>query len=117
MANKYRADSINAINRRKSETQSNKVFYKSHWGIFKEGPPPSKLTERQKTLLDGTCSGEIRKRDVVRLLNKLEAHERYEDAARLYDLYGYMFHEVCEGDPTPKEAEEILRRLTPDDLK
>jgi len=55
--------------------------------------------------------------DVIKTINKLEYYDRYDDAAKVYDLYGYMFHEVHEGDPSPEEAAAILDSLTPDDLK
>lgn len=35
----------------------------------------------------------------------------------MYDMYGYMFHEVHKGDLSPEEADAILDALTPDDLK
>lgn len=74
------------------------------------------LTEKQQALYDGT-NPHPRKRDVVELIQKFEHFEMFDDASKMYDMYGYMFHEVHEGDPTPEEAVAILDALTPDDLK
>ena len=48
---------------------------------------------------------------------KFEHFEMFEEAAKMYDMYGYMFHEIHEGDPSPEEADVILDALTPDVLK
>ena len=74
------------------------------------------LTEKQQALYEGT-NPSPRKRDVVELIMKFEHFEMLDDAAKMYDMYGYMFHEVHEGDPSPEEAAAILDALTPDDLK
>ena len=74
------------------------------------------LTEKQQALYDGTNPAP-RKRDVVELIMKFEHFEMLDDAAKMYDMYGYMFHEVHPDDPSPEEALKILDDLTPDDLK
>lgn len=74
------------------------------------------LTEKQQALYSG-ANPSPRKRDVVELIMKFEHFEMFDDAAKMYDMYGYMFHEIHEGDPSPEEAEAILESLTPDDLK
>ena len=48
---------------------------------------------------------------------KFEHFEMFEEAAKMYDMYGYMFHEIHESDPSPEEADVILDALTPDVLK
>lgn len=98
---------------------SGRALNRSHRGCFSrkkyfEGVP---YTERQRQIIDGTTDRPVAKREVVITISKAESLEEYEVAQNLYEMYGYMFHEVHEGDPTPEEAMKILDDLTPDDLK
>ena len=47
------------------------------------------LTEKRQALYDGTNSSP-RKRDVVELIMKFEHFEMFDDAAKMYDMYGYI---------------------------
>lgn len=95
---------------------SARALQTSHRSCFGPEPMREALTEKQEAILNGTADNP-RKTDVVRLLKKLEYFEKYDEMERIYDIYGYMFHEVHEGDPSPEEALDILDSLTPDDLK
>lgn len=97
---------------------SGRALNSSHRSCFTdrksyEGVPYS---ERQNAII----SGEVvttRKQEIVVIMKKAESLEQYDIAEKVYDMYGYMFHEVHEGDPAPEEAAAILDSLTPDDLK
>ena len=93
-----------------------RALYISHRSCFGPMPMCEVLTEKQIAILNGTAK-DPRRTDVSRLINKLEYFERYEDVEMVYDMYGYLFHEVYEDDPSPDDALSILDSLTPDDLK
>ena len=95
---------------------SGRALNSSHRSCFGPEPMNPVLTEKQNAILNGTAENP-RKTHVVRLINKLEYFERFDDAVKVYDLYGYMFHEIHEGDLSSEEAANILDALTPGDLK
>lgn len=95
---------------------SARALHSSHRSCFEPLLPREELTERQQMLLEGTHPNP-NKAEVGRLLRKFEYYERFDDLKKIYDMYGYLYHEIYEGDPTPKEALEMLAALTPDDLK
>ncbi len=107
---------VNASSDRRSGAKAIQHFNYSHISCFEPTIPVPELTERQKGIREGTIENP-RKVCIVRLIKKLEYYERFDDAAKVYDNYGYMFHEVHEDDPSPEEAVNNLVGLTPDDLK
>ena len=94
--------------------------YGSHRSCFSdrkeyEGIP---FTDRQKRIIAGTeTDSKVTKRDIVVIMRKAESLERHDIAERVYDKYGYFFHENHEGDPSLEEAVLILRELTPSNLR
>ena len=95
---------------------SARALYKSHRSCFEPNIPNRELTERQQAIYDGVFPDPT-KRDIVVLIKKFEYYGRYDDVEKIYDMYGYFFHEIHEGDPSLEEAIAILDELTPDDLK
>lgn len=90
----------------------------SHRSCFTDKKPYEGVpyTERQKAIISGEIIA-TRKQEIVVIMKKAESLEQYDIAEKVYDMYGHMFHEVHEGDPSQKEADAILEALTPDDLK
>lgn len=94
--------------------------YSSHRACFTDKKSYEKLpfTERQIKIINGQpTESPIKRNDVVVVMRKAESLGQYEIAEKVYDLYGHLFHEFHDGDPTQEEAAAILDSLTPDDLK
>ena len=75
------------------------------------------FTERQQRIIDGKYVKNIRKWDIVMIINKAESLGQFDTAEDIYNRFGYFFHEMHPGDPSYEEALSILDDLTPDDLK
>ena len=93
--------------------------YGSHPSCFTdkkhyEGVP---FTEREHKIINGEKVANFRKLDITKIIRKAESLGQYDVAEQVYDMYGYLFHEIHSGDPTVEEALDILDALTPDDLK
>jgi len=103
-----------------SETKIRKdEVYESHKSYFSDKPYyyGTPFTEREKVIIAGGKVPNFRRLDITRIMRKAESLGQYELAEKVYDMYGYLFHEVHADDPTVAEALDILDALTPDDLK
>lgn len=93
-------------------------YIKAHRSAFKDHKEYGTVyTRRQEAIMHGEHVENLRKTEISRLINKAEYLGDYEIAENLYLMYGYMFHQREEGDPSYSEALAILDELTPDDLK
>lgn len=105
---------VNSENKiRKDEVYSSHHSCFSNKKLYERCP----FTERETKIIAGETVTNFRRLDITKIIRKAESLGQYELAEKVYDMYGYLFHEVHTGDPTVAEALDILDALTPDDLK
>ena len=95
---------------------SMRALLQSHRSCFVQFVPAEELTEKQQLLLEGKHPSP-RKNQVTVLLQKMRHYNRLEEAELVFEQYKHFYHEVNDDDLALEKALNILRDLTPDELK
>lgn len=97
---------------------SGRALYGSHRSCFQDAPQyGTKWSARQQQIIDGVPVNNLKRNDVTLIMRKAEQLGQIEVAQKVYEQYSYFYSEREPDDMSLEEAQKVLDKLTPDDLK